>query len=359
MGKKKRRNKSSEPETPFVSICTPTFNRRPFIPALIKCFLMQDYPMDKIEWLIYDDGTDKIEDLVSDIPNVKYFKSNTKLPLGSKRNFLHKKSTGDILVYMDDDDYYPPCRISHAVEKLKAHPKALVAGSSELYIYFKHIEKMYQFGPYHNNHATAGTFAIRRRYIASNKYVPDAALAEEKAFLKNYTVPFVQLDPLKTILVFSHEHNTYDKKKLLGESQNHYVKESNKTIEMFMDDVELRDFYTNQLPGMLEDYDPGKPEMKPDVLKQIVEIENKRKKAEEDAMIEQYSKPLIEMQQQDGSKKMLNTNEVIDILRMQQNKINELTRLLKQAKNELIDAKNNVNSDKQTESGVEELECSA
>ena len=30
-----------------------------------------------------------------------------------------------------------------------------------------------------------------------------AAIAEERAFLKGYTIPFVQLDPLKSILVFS------------------------------------------------------------------------------------------------------------------------------------------------------------
>ena len=58
---------------PFVSICTPTFNRRPFIPYTIKCIQSQDYPLDKIEWIIIDDGTDKIGDLVCDIPQVKYF----------------------------------------------------------------------------------------------------------------------------------------------------------------------------------------------------------------------------------------------------------------------------------------------
>lgn len=31
---------------------------------------------------------------------------------------MHEKSKGDILVYMDDDDYYPPERVSHAVETL-------------------------------------------------------------------------------------------------------------------------------------------------------------------------------------------------------------------------------------------------
>ena len=59
---------------PFVSICTPTFNRRPFIPIIIKCFENQNYPKDKMEWIIVDDGTDKIEDLVLHIPKVKYFK---------------------------------------------------------------------------------------------------------------------------------------------------------------------------------------------------------------------------------------------------------------------------------------------
>ena len=38
--------------------------------------------------------------------------------LGAKRNFMHDKCKGSIIVYMDDDDYYPPDRISHAVEKL-------------------------------------------------------------------------------------------------------------------------------------------------------------------------------------------------------------------------------------------------
>ena len=67
-------------------------------------------------------GTDKVEDLVINHPHVKYFKYDTKMKLGKKRNLLHEKSKGDIIVYMDDDDYYPPQRVSHAVQKLQEHP---------------------------------------------------------------------------------------------------------------------------------------------------------------------------------------------------------------------------------------------
>jgi cellulose synthase/poly-beta-1,6-N-acetylglucosamine synthase-like glycosyltransferase len=79
MPKNKTKNKSKNKSIflPFVSICTPTFNRRPFYPIIIECFNKQTYPKDKIEWIIIDDGTDKIEDLVKDIPQVKYFKYDT------------------------------------------------------------------------------------------------------------------------------------------------------------------------------------------------------------------------------------------------------------------------------------------
>ena len=202
MGKKSK-NKSKS-DMPFVSVCTPTFNRRPFWPMCIKNFLNQDYPLEKMEWIIIDDGTDHIEDLVKDIPQVKYFKYDTKMPLGKKRNIMHEKSCGDILVYMDDDDYYPKERVSHSVNMLLTHPNALCAGASEIYIWFKHIQKMWQFGPYSQNHATAGTFAFKRELLKEHKYEEHAALAEEKAFLKNYSVPFVQLEPKNNFSIFTY-----------------------------------------------------------------------------------------------------------------------------------------------------------
>ena len=57
---KKNKNKNKNNDLPFVSICTPTFNRRPFFQMVIKCFLSQTYPIEKMEWVIIDDGTDKI-----------------------------------------------------------------------------------------------------------------------------------------------------------------------------------------------------------------------------------------------------------------------------------------------------------
>lgn len=276
---KKNKNKITQP---LVSVCTPTFNRRPFIQMMFECFKNQTYPKDKIEWIIIDDGTDKIKDLVnsSGISQIKYFALPEKITLGAKRNLMHEKSTGSIIVYMDDDDYYPPERISHAVEMLLGSKTALCAGSSELYVFYKHIQKMYKCGPYGPTHATAGTFAFKRELLKLTRYNDEACLAEEREFLKGYTIPMVQLDPMKTILVFSHDHNTFDKKKLLNNIHTEYFRESDKTVDMFIkynDEAKIKKFFLTDIDEKLAKYAPGSPTMKPDVIEQTKEIEEKRK----------------------------------------------------------------------------------
>ena len=57
---------------PFVSVCTPTYNRRKFIPYLIKNFLNQTYPKSLIEWIVVDDGEDCVRDLFENVECVKY-----------------------------------------------------------------------------------------------------------------------------------------------------------------------------------------------------------------------------------------------------------------------------------------------
>ena len=308
--------------TPFVSICTPTFNRRPFIPIMFECFRNQTYPKDRMEWIIIDDGTDKIKDLVTsaNIPQIKYYGLPEKIPLGAKRNLMHEKSSGSIIVYMDDDDYYPPERVAHAVETLLASKTALCAGSSELYLFFKHIQKMYQCGPYGPNHATAGTFAFKRELLAITKYNESACIAEEREFLKEYTIPMVQLDPLKTILVFSHEHNTFDKRKLLDNKSNKFFKESDKTVDMFIrynDEAKIKRFFTKDIDEKLAKYIAGKPDMKPDVVKQTVEIENQRKNLTDKGQL---------MIQQDGKDPVpIGPNEVVTIITNMRERIQSLT----------------------------------
>jgi len=334
-------------QLPFVSICTPTFNRRPFINNIIQCFKNQTYPQHKMEWIIVDDGTDKVKDIFlnSGIQNIRYFEVDHKMPLGEKRNYMHKHATGDFIVYMDDDDYYPPERVSHSVEMLQQSSTALCAGSSEIYIYFKGMDKMIQCGPYGPNHSTAGTFAFKKELLDITRYEDGAAIAEERAFLKDYTIPFVQLDPMKTILVFSHEHNTFDKRKMFEMNQDpRFFKESGKVVTNFIRqkrEKNIMKFFMEDIDGLLDNYDPGKPNMKPDVMKQIKEIEAKREQQMEELRKQQADNSPIILKQ-NGQDIQLTSQQIVDIIKQQQGQINELNTRLQQQPQQQPQQRSNV-----------------
>ena len=220
----------------MISLCTPTYNRRLFIDTMIKCVMQQTYT-GPLEWIIVDDGEDKIGDLVQHIPFVKYYAVD-RMTIGAKRNLMHKYAIGDIIIYIDDDDYYPPERIQHVVDSLNT----TICGSSIMYMYFTNLDKIYKFGPYGPNHATAATFGFKRKLLNQTAYNNNDEKGEEKFFLKKWSIPLKQLDPKKTILVISHNKNTVDKNKLL---KHRHVEQTNYKLENFVKDPQIISFYRN------------------------------------------------------------------------------------------------------------------
>lgn len=334
--KSKSKNKQKS-VLPFVSVCTPTFNRRPFIPTMLQCFRQQTYPRDRMEWIIVDDGTDPIKDVLdtqgTDLKQIiRYFRIPTKMTLGKKRNYMHDQSKGDIIVYMDDDDYYPPTRVQHAVDMLLKNPKALCSGSSIIHLFFK-PNKMVEFGPYGPNHATAGTFAFRKELLKQTRYDDKACLAEERQFLKDYTIPFVQLEPKHTILVFSHEHNSYDKRKLLALGGPSMRERPDIKVTDFIrlpEEEPIRRFFLNEIDGLLKNYKAGEPSSKPDVLKQTIELEKQR-----DEMAKQIAgqQTVLTINPPNGGEPIhLNVEQVVQILKKHEETIIRLQELNQQQK---------------------------
>jgi len=228
---------------PFVSVITPTYNRRRFIPILIKCFQHQTYPMDRMEWIVLDDGSDSVEDLFKGVPRVRYIHEEEKKNIGAKRNRLNKEAKGDIIVAMDDDDYYPPERVSHVVTKFKQRPNVQLAGSSEIYMYYTDIKTIYKLGPYNPNHATNGTMAWRRSYAENHLYDETVTHAEEKSFLDSYKYQMIQLDPMKVMLVMSHSENTFNKTQMRDDPSNPFVKKTSMKLQAFIKEAPIRKFY--------------------------------------------------------------------------------------------------------------------
>ncbi len=230
---------------PMVAVITPTYGRHKFMPWLIRIFNNQTYPQSRMVLIILDDCPMEITDVklleMLKQPNVRYIKhQGPKMPIGAKRNMLNTlaiEAKADIIVAMDDDDYYPPERVDHCVTTLQRF-NVNICGSSTMHIYFADDGIIRKFGPYGDFHATNGTFAFTRKFAETHSYDEIVAYGEETSFTKGFSEPLAQMDPFKTILCISHRRNTFDKSLIKASGAECMTK-----LKDFVKDKELREFY--------------------------------------------------------------------------------------------------------------------
>lgn len=221
-----------------VSVITITCNRRRFIPRLIKIYRAQLYPIDQMEWIVIDDGDEKVGDLFIGIPNIRYVSLEKRLLMGAKLNIAKNRAKGDIVVVMDDDDYYPPERVLIAVRAFEENPEISVAGCSKTYMYYTDTDEVYCAGPYNDNHALNCTMAFRSSY--TGKYDDAEPCAVERAFLNDFTEDMVQLYSKNTILHVIHSTNTFNSIQGRDKGTLGLLRKTHLKLENFIGDADLR-----------------------------------------------------------------------------------------------------------------------
>ena len=236
---------------------------------------------------------------------------------------------------MGYDDYYPPERVAHAVSRLQEDPNVLCVGSSKMFTYFPDRKELWSLGPYRGNHATAATMAFRRGLLTRTRYKEDAALAEEKQFLKNYSIPLAQLDPKKTIMVVAHAHNTFDKAELIKDGPNAYVRPEDIKPSDLIGDPALCALYTEDVHASLLDYPVGTPENKPDVQEQYSEMKRTREEQADKAAAAAAARGTGVLIEENGARRELSTDEILQTLREQGQAIEALQARV-QARDDLI-----------------------
>ena len=91
---------------PSATVIIPTYNRGKTLSKCIDSILQQDYPQDKFELIIIDDGsTDDTHELLKKYekkPGFSYFFQKNKGP-SSARNLGINNSRGEIICFIDDD----------------------------------------------------------------------------------------------------------------------------------------------------------------------------------------------------------------------------------------------------------------
>lgn len=198
-----------------VSVVCPTFRRHRYIPFLMRQFAKQTFDAERRELVIFDDtpAPYPFDDILALHVNYKHDDSRRYM-IWEKRNILNKMCKGDVIVCMDDDDFYFPDRITHALEVLHKNPRLMLAGCSSLYIYDMVHRNTYMFRSKHKNHILNGSFAYRKEILKTNKYMNNSTKCnfnEERSFTKQFRTRAGQLDIAKTTVCVSHDSNTVPK----------------------------------------------------------------------------------------------------------------------------------------------------
>ena len=232
---------------PLVTVITPTYNRPTFIPQLLRIYKSQNYPKNLLEFIVADDGDISVEDFFKDINWVKYHRFDKKITLSEKRNFLNRTAKGDIIVCMDDDDYYSPDYIKNAVKELN-RTKFLVGGSSMTYQYNMAEDTIYETPKFNEKHSCNGMLVYRKEYLREHKYEDNKNWAEEKYFMNNYSDNLVQFKKFGLNLVINHETNTYDRTSSIAP----YFKKTRYKLKDFIKEKDSLAFYKSLNPIKLK-----------------------------------------------------------------------------------------------------------
>ena len=195
-----------------VSVMTPTRNRTDWFEMAVYSMKNQDYT-NPIEWVIVEDGEGDVRSRLTDLPphvEVKYVRLDGTHPVGRKRNECLDHATGDLLIFHDDDDYYQPNHISYCVRSLTEQKAFGVAGCSVIVAWQK--GEFYASGQAGQNSTPCGVLCFTSKAVKQYglRFCDTDTYAEEVAFLKDFRVPLLHLDPTKTIVAIQHGNNTWN-----------------------------------------------------------------------------------------------------------------------------------------------------
>lgn len=120
-------------ELPFVSVVIPTWDRAPMLADCLTSLRAQDYPKDRFELIVVDDGsTDATPDIVRSfqeggLPEVRYIRQEHKGP-NAARNAAITAARGDPLCFVDDDVEAPSGWLRELVAGALRHSEAWAVG---------------------------------------------------------------------------------------------------------------------------------------------------------------------------------------------------------------------------------------
>lgn len=161
----------------YISIIVPVYNVEKYLNKCINSLVLQDYPMEKYEIILVDDGSTDQSGIICDKFSTKYdnvyslHKKNGGL--SDARNYGLEYAKGEYIIFVDSDDYIENNSLSRIVKNCKKQ--------GEPDVFFLKAKKLFSNG-YIASYDTDMDISFYRNgkknaisYIASRKMFPASA----------------------------------------------------------------------------------------------------------------------------------------------------------------------------------------
>ena len=228
-------NTLNEEDLPYVSVCMPTYNRRKFIDLIHLNYNNCTYPQDKLEFIILDDGSDSIQDVVPKNKNVRYYYQKEKKNIGWKRNECVRLSKYDIIAFIDDDDYYYPNSLINRIGYLLKSNKDCIFCSTIGCFHIYKLSSIINVTPITyplEKKVCEASLTFKKSFWHDNKFNNDDKINEGEYFVKNNITKCKEISYEGIIVQLLHTYNTIDKNVELIERNGSYFNFSDEDFEI-------------------------------------------------------------------------------------------------------------------------------
>ena len=256
-------------DLPMVSIITPTRNRNHFMKLAVYNFYSQNYPKDKLEWVVIDESSTPVKDLLPADDRIKYYYVNEeerkfvfeswvaryegeppaphkreygdfyklRLPIGLKRNMGARMATGAVIVHMDDDDYYPPNSVRLRINFLNYSKKPCVSCSSIASFNICRMISMINVPPFdmsYEKRTSEATLAYERGFWEKKRFEGGDVCSEGESFLRGRTDEVLDLDWQGIIISLRHSGNISNRNELTEEPNGWHFGKIDNQLFLFL-----------------------------------------------------------------------------------------------------------------------------
>ena len=226
---------------PYVSIITPTYNRKTlFAMAMYNVFGFY-YPPEKIEWVIVEDITDNmtendtVKSILPDDRRIKHIllHSGTEpYTIAMKRNIAVSNASHRYIVHVDDDDIYEEHTLLARVKLLMRYESEGIqcVGSTMIGTYdiIKNRSSMASDGPISLSEAS---MAYVREFWSERRFDDDCIRGEHKSFTEGRLHKIMDVPFAFTVIALIHKTNFTQQVREGVQNERGVLKFSDKAVD--------------------------------------------------------------------------------------------------------------------------------